>query len=103
MTFDKVDRAIDAIKRGELVVVVDDEDRENEGDLIMAAELMTPERMAFMIRYTSGVICMPMEGEQLDRLRLPLMVAGSDNTETQRTAFTVSVDAHDGTTTGISA
>jgi 3,4-dihydroxy 2-butanone 4-phosphate synthase/GTP cyclohydrolase II len=103
MTFDKVERAVDAITRGELVVVVDDEDRENEGDLIMAAELMTPERMAFMIRYTSGVICMPMEGARLDRLRLPLMVAGNDNTETQRTAFTVSVDAHDGTTTGISA
>jgi 3,4-dihydroxy 2-butanone 4-phosphate synthase/GTP cyclohydrolase II len=103
MTFDKVERAVDAITRGELVVVVDDEDRENEGDLIMAAEKMTPEHMAFMIRYTSGVICMPMEGARLDRLRLPLMVAGSDNTETQRTAFTVSVDAHAGTTTGISA
>src|SRR3954454_7620634 len=103
MSFDKVERAIDAIRRGELVVVVDDEDRENEGDLIIAAEKMSPEKMAFMIRYTSGVICMPMEGERLDELQLPLMVSGSDNTETQRTAFTVSVDAREGTTTGISA
>src|SRR3954470_137310 len=103
MPFAAIEDAIAAIARGEIVIVVDDEDRENEGDLIMAAEMMTPEQMAFMIRYTSGVICMPMEGARLDRLRLPLMVAGSDNTETQRTAFTVSVDAHDGTTTGISA
>ena len=82
-------------------IVVDDADRENEGDLIMAAEKVTPEAMAFMIRHTSGVICMPLEGERLDELQLPLMVA--DNTEAQRTAFTVSVDARHGTTTGISA
>jgi 3,4-dihydroxy 2-butanone 4-phosphate synthase / GTP cyclohydrolase II len=103
MTFDSVERAIDAVKRGEFVVVVDDEDRENEGDLIIAAEKMTPDKMAFMIRYTSGVICLPMEGHRLDELRLPLMVSGADNTEGQRTAFTVSVDARHGTTTGISA
>jgi len=101
MTFTEIEAAIAAITRGELVIVVDDADRENEGDLIMAAEKMTPEAMAFMIRYTSGVICMPVEGERLDELRLPLMVA--DNTESQRTAFTVSVDARNGTTTGISA
>ncbi len=95
MTFDTVEQAIDAIKRGEFVVVVDDEDRENEGDLIIAAEKMTPDKMAFMIRYTSGVICLPMEGARLDELQLPLMVSGSDNTEGQRTAFTVSVDARD--------
>jgi 3,4-dihydroxy 2-butanone 4-phosphate synthase/GTP cyclohydrolase II len=83
------------------VVVVDDADRENEGDLITAAEKVTPETMAFMIRHTSGVICMPMLGERLDDLRLPLMVA--HNTEVQRTAFTISVDAAHGTTTGISA
>ena len=82
-------------------IVVDDEDRENEGDLIVAAEKMTPETMTFMIRHTSGVICMPMLGERLDELQLPLMV--SNNTESQRTAFTVSVDARHGTTTGISA
>ena len=76
MTFDEVERAIDAVQRGEFVVVVDDEDRENEGDLIIAADHMTPDKMAFMIRYTSGVICLPMEGARLDELQLPLMVAG---------------------------
>ena len=91
MPFTDIENAIAAIARGELVIVVDDADRENEGDLIMAAEAMTPEAMAFMIRHTSGVICMPVEGQRLDELRLPLMVA--DNTESQRTAFTVSVDA----------
>ena len=103
MTFDEVERAIDAVQRGEFVVVVDDEDRENEGDLIIAADQMTPDKMAFMIRYTSGVICLPMEGARLDELQLPLMVAGADNTEGQRTAFTISVDAKVGTSTGISA
>jgi len=103
MMFETVERAIDAVKRGEFVVVVDDEDRENEGDLIIAAEKMTPDKMAFMIRYTSGVICLPLEGERLDELQLPLMVSGSENTEGQRTAFTISVDARAGTTTGISA
>ena len=103
MSFTRVEEAIDAITRGEFVVVVDDEDRENEGDLIIAAEKMTPEKMAFMIRYTSGVICLPLEGTRLDELQLPLMVAGPDNSEQQRTAFTVSVDAKVGTTTGISA
>ncbi len=101
MPFTHIENAIAAIQRGELVVVVDDADRENEGDLIMAAEKVTPESMAFMIRHTSGVICMPMLGVHLDELRLPLMVA--HNTEVQRTAFTVSVDAVHGTTTGISA
>ena len=101
MPFTRIEQAIEAIKRGELVVVVDDADRENEGDLIMAAEKVTPETMGFMIRHTSGVICMPVEGDHLDHLRLPLMVA--DNTESQRTAFTVSIDARKGTTTGISA
>ncbi|MET0421914.1 MAG: bifunctional 3,4-dihydroxy-2-butanone-4-phosphate synthase/GTP cyclohydrolase II [Acidimicrobiia bacterium] len=101
MPFTDIERAIAAVARGEIVIVVDDADRENEGDLIMAAEKMTPEQMAFMIRYTSGVICMPVEGARLDELRIPLMV--SDNTEAQRTAFTVSVDARHGTSTGISA
>jgi 3,4-dihydroxy 2-butanone 4-phosphate synthase/GTP cyclohydrolase II len=101
MPFTRIEQAIAAIARGELVVVVDDADRENEGDLIMAAEKCTPEAMGFMIRHTSGVICMPVEGTRLDELHLPLMVA--DNTESQRTAFTISVDARNGTTTGISA
>jgi len=101
MPFMQIENAIAAIGRGELVIVVDDADRENEGDLILAAERITPETMGFMIRHTSGVICMPLEGPRLDELQLPLMVA--NNTEAQRTAFTVSVDARKGTTTGISA
>jgi 3,4-dihydroxy 2-butanone 4-phosphate synthase/GTP cyclohydrolase II len=101
MAFDSIDDAVDAIGRGEFVVVVDDADRENEGDLIIAAEKVTADDIAFMVRYTSGVICQPLVGERLDDLRLPLMVA--DNTESQRTAFTVSVDVKHGTTTGISA
>ena len=101
MPFAEIEQAVEAIARGEIVVVVDDADRENEGDLIIAAEKMTPEAMTFMIRHTSGVICMPVEGSRLDELRIPLMVA--DNTESQRTAFTVSVDARHGTATGISA
>ena len=101
MPFTRIEEAIAAVGRGQLVVVVDDDDRENEGDLIMAAEHVTAESIAFMIRHTSGVLCMPVEGSRLDDLRLPLMVV--DNTESQRTAFTVSVDARLGTTTGISA
>jgi 3,4-dihydroxy 2-butanone 4-phosphate synthase/GTP cyclohydrolase II len=101
MPFTTIERAIDAIARGEAVIVVDDANRENEGDLIIAAEKTTPETMAFMIRHTSGVICMPLEGHRLDELQLPMMV--SENTTAYRTAFTVSVDAKRGTTTGISA
>ena len=82
-------------------MVVDDEDRENEGDLIMAAEAATPEKIAFFVRHTSGVICTPLTGERLDELDIPLMVR--ENTESQRTAFTYSVDCRIGTTTGISA
>ncbi len=102
MPFAPIEEAIAAVARGEIVVVVDDEDRENEGDLIVAAERITPEKMAFMIRYTSGVICMPMEGDRLDDLNIPLMVVNNENTEVQRTAFTVSVDYRHGTSTGIS-
>jgi 3,4-dihydroxy 2-butanone 4-phosphate synthase/GTP cyclohydrolase II len=101
MPFSQIESAVEAIRRGELVIVVDDADRENEGDLIMAADRVTTEAMGFMVRHTSGVICMPMLGERLDDLQLPLMVA--NNTEHHRTAFTVSVDARAGTTTGISA
>ena len=98
---DSVERAVADIAAGRPVVVVDDANRENEGDIIIAAAMMTPELMAFMIRYTSGVICVPLLAETLDRLQLPLMT--SHNTERMRTAFTVSVDARDGVTTGISA
>jgi len=101
MPFTTIENAIDAIARGEAVVVVDDANRENEGDLIIAAEKTTPDTMAFMVRHTSGVICMPLEGTRLDELQLPMMVA--ENTTAYRTAFTVSVDAKRGTTTGISA
>ncbi len=93
--------AIDAIAAGKFVVVVDDEDRENEGDLIIAAETVTPDDMAFMVKYTSGVVCCPITNERADALHLPLMVA--NNTEAMGTAFTVSVDVVEGTTTGISA
>ena len=96
-----VEAAIEAIRRGEIVVVVDDEDRENEGDLIVAASHATPETMAFIVRHTSGLICAAVTAEQADALDLPLMVAR--NTEVQRTAFTVTVDYRHGTTTGISA
>jgi 3,4-dihydroxy 2-butanone 4-phosphate synthase/GTP cyclohydrolase II len=98
---DDVDRAIKDIAEGRPVLVVDDENRENEGDIIFAAAMATPELLAFMIRYTSGVICMPMREAELDRLQLPQMT--SHNTEPHRTAFTLSVDARDGVSTGISA
>ena len=101
MPFSTVEDAIAAVGRGEIVVVVDDEDRENEGDLIMAADAVTPEKIAFFIAHTSGLICVPLTPERVEHLDLPLMV--SNNTEMQRTAFTVSVDARLGTTTGISA
>jgi 3,4-dihydroxy 2-butanone 4-phosphate synthase / GTP cyclohydrolase II len=99
--FDSVEDALADIAAGRAVVVVDDEDRENEGDIIFAAAKATPELLAFTIRYTSGVICLPMLGEDLDRLHIPLMT--TQNTDRMRTAFTVSVDARDGISTGISA
>lgn len=99
--FAPIEDVIAAISRGEMVIMVDDEDRENEGDLIMAAQFATPEKIAFMVRYTSGVIVAPLTAERCDDLRLPLMV--DNNTESHRTAFTISVDLLEGTTTGISA
>ncbi len=101
MPFAPIEDAIAAIARGEVVVVVDDEDRENEGDLVMAAEYATGDKIAFFLAHTSGVICAPLTGERADQLDLPLMVTA--NTESQHTAFTVSVDFRHGTTTGISA
>jgi 3,4-dihydroxy 2-butanone 4-phosphate synthase / GTP cyclohydrolase II len=89
------------LREGRMVIIMDDEDRENEGDLIMAAERATPEAVAFMIRHTSGIICVPMEEGQLARLELPQMVPA--NSESQRTAFTVSVDVRAGTSTGVSS
>ena len=101
--FATIPEAVAAISRGEIIVVVDDEDRENEGDLIMASEAVTPEKIAFFVRHTSGVICAPLTGERLDELDIPLMVRDNTNTEAQRTAFTYSVDYRHGTSTGISA
>ena len=94
-------RAIDAFARGEIIVVTDDDDRENEGDLILAAVHATPEKMAFIVRHTCGIVCAPLTGEIARRLHLAPMVADAD--AIHGTAFTVSVDYRHGTTTGISA
>jgi 3,4-dihydroxy 2-butanone 4-phosphate synthase/GTP cyclohydrolase II len=101
MSFVPIQDIVDAIERGEMVIMVDDADRENEGDLIIAAEDATPDNIGFMLRHTSGIICLPVIGERLDELELPMMVA--KNTDIRRTAFTISIDAAEGTTTGISA
>ena len=101
MAMAQIEDIIAAIKRGEMVIMVDDEDRESEGDLMIAAEDATPDNIGFMLRYTSGIICLPVIGERLDELELPMMV--TKNTDVRRTAFTVSIDAAEGTTTGISA
>jgi 3,4-dihydroxy 2-butanone 4-phosphate synthase/GTP cyclohydrolase II len=101
MSFSSIEEIIEAIRRGSMVIMVDDEDRENEGDLIVAAEQATPEQIGFMLRHTSGIICLPVVGERLDELKLPMMVR--QNTDVRRTAFTVSIDAREGTSTGISA
>lgn len=98
---DPVERAVAEIAAGRPVVVVDDVERENEGDLVMAADAVTAEWMAFFVRHTSGVVCVPMTGDALDRLRVPLMTP--HNEERMRTAYTVTVDARVGVTTGISA
>jgi 3,4-dihydroxy 2-butanone 4-phosphate synthase/GTP cyclohydrolase II len=99
--FSKVDRAIEAIKAGNMIIVVDDEGRENEGDLVMAAQFITPEKVNFLTKYGRGLICVPMLFERLQRLELAPMV--QVNTALHGTRFTVSVDAVKGTTTGISA
>ncbi|KAJ1919481.1 hypothetical protein H4219_001952 [Mycoemilia scoparia] len=99
--FDPVKDAIEDFAAGKAVIVVDNEDRENEGDLIFAADLATPELMAFTIRYTSGFICCSVDPDRLDALQLPLMV--KDSTDPLRTQYTITVDASEGTTTGISA
>ncbi|MEZ2126423.1 MULTISPECIES: 3,4-dihydroxy-2-butanone-4-phosphate synthase [unclassified Sinorhizobium] len=101
MTISKIEDAITAIARGEMVVVVDDQNRENEGDIVVASDAVTPETIAFMMNRARGLICVAMEGEHLDALDIPLMVPR--NTESHKTAFTVSVDYIPGTTTGISA
>ncbi|MBC7326504.1 bifunctional 3,4-dihydroxy-2-butanone-4-phosphate synthase/GTP cyclohydrolase II [bacterium] len=96
-----VEQAIEEIRQGKMLIVVDDENRENEGDLVIAAEKVTPEKIAFMAAYGRGLICVPITEERAKELDLPLMT--TENTEAHRTAFTISVDAKKGTTTGISA
>lgn len=101
MAISTIQDAIAAIGRGEIVIVVDDRDRENEGDLVIASQFVTPQAIAFMMNHARGLICVAMEGDRLDALQIPLMVP--QNTEALKTAFTVSVDYIPGTTTGISA
>jgi len=96
-----IEEAIEDIKAGKMVILVDDEDRENEGDLTIAAEKVTPEAINFMAKYGRGLICLSLTEEQVEKLKLPMMV--SENTSTFGTAFTVSIDAREGVTTGISA
>jgi 3,4-dihydroxy 2-butanone 4-phosphate synthase/GTP cyclohydrolase II len=98
-----VDAAIEEIRAGRMVILVDDEDRENEGDLCMAAEKCTPETINFMARYGRGLICLPMTEDRLRQLRLSMMVPDAENTSSYGTAFTVSIEAREGVTTGISA
>ena len=101
MNYQVVEQAINDIRQGKMVIVVDDEHRENEGDLVMAAEKVTPEAINFMVKEARGLICVPMVAEDLERLALPMMVTREE--DQYRTAFTISVDAKEGTTTGISA
>src|SRR5258707_12891699 len=102
MPFASIPDAIDDIRQGRMVVVVDDEDRENEGDLTVAAEKVTPEVINFMARYGRGLICLPMTGERLDELRVPLMVRDEQNDAKFGTAFCVPIEAKQGTPTAIS-
>ena len=98
-----VAEAIEEIRAGRMVILVDDEDRENEGDLCMAAEKCSSEAINFMARYGRGLICLPMTEEQLRQLRLSMMVPDAENNSSFGTAFTVSIEAREGVTTGISA
>ncbi|EMR09975.1 3,4-dihydroxy-2-butanone-4-phosphate synthase [Pneumocystis murina B123] len=99
---DTIEAVLDDFRHGHFVLVMDDEDRENETDLILAAEFMTSEKMAFMVRYTTGIICVPLPCQRLDQLKIPLMVKSCENTENMGTAFTIPVDFKD-TSTGVSA
>ena len=103
MPFSSISDALEDFRAGKMVIVVDDEDRENEGDLTIAAEKVTPEAINFMARYGRGLICLPMMGERLDELRIPLMVRDEQNSARFGTAFCVPIEAKRGTTTGISA
>jgi 3,4-dihydroxy 2-butanone 4-phosphate synthase/GTP cyclohydrolase II len=98
-----VEEAIEEYRRGRFVIIVDDEGRENEGDLTIPAQFVTAGTINFMLKHTTGIICVPMTGERLDELRIPMMVGQQQNQAQFGTAFTVSVDAHQGVTTGVSA
>src|SRR5690242_14176001 len=100
-SFSRIEDAVEALRAGQMVIVADDEDRENEGDLTMAAEKITPEAINFMAKYGRGLICLAMTPERLDELQIPLMV--SNNSSRFETAFCVSIEARERTTTGISA
>ncbi|MCJ7510970.1 MAG: 3,4-dihydroxy-2-butanone-4-phosphate synthase, partial [Dehalococcoidia bacterium] len=101
MVMATVEEAIQEYRQGRFVIIVDDADRENEGDLTLPAQFVTPESVNFMTRYGRGLVCIPMTGQRLDELRVPMMVG--DNKSAFGTAFTISVEARDGVSTGISA
>ena len=103
MALATIEEALKDIEEGRLIIVVDDENRENEGDLLVAAEKVTPDAINFMIKHARGLVCMPMTGERLDELDIPMMVDQKHNTSAHCTAFTVSIEAKHGVTTGISA
>lgn len=101
--FTGIPAALEGFKNGEFLVVMDDEDRENEGDLIIAAEKMDTQKMAFLVKHSSGYVCVPLSTKRADELELPLMLPEDEMTDRHGTAYTVTVDFADGTTTGISA
>src|SRR5215211_8408242 len=103
MPFATIQEAIEEFRAGHMVIIVDDEDRENEGDLACAAEKITPEIINFMARYGRGLICLSLTEQRLDELQIPLQVSDTDNTAARGTAFCVSIEARRGVTTGISA
>src|SRR6478609_9116738 len=103
MQFASIEEAINEIQEGRLVIIVDDEDRENEGDLMIAAEKVTPDAINFMATYGRGLICLPMTGQRLDELHIPLMVSDNSNTSPYGTAFCVTIEARRNVSTGISA
>lgn len=98
--FGKIEEAIKQLQRGDFIVIVDDENRENEGDLVLAAEKATPSKLNYIINWAKGIMCVPIDGHRLDELKIPLMVP--DNTDKFDTPFTISVDAKRNTTTGVS-
>ena len=103
VSFNSITELIEDIRAGKMVILVDDEDRENEGDLVLAADHVTPEAINFMAREARGLICLPLSAQQVERLQLPQMVPEDRNHSSNKTAFTVSIEAAQGVTTGISA